>query len=299
VRSNASKLTYTHKAGVLDICFSDNVHIYSAGIDRCVKSFETNTNQENILGVHEKPVKCIEYSTETDTIISGSWDKTIKIWDIRTSKQCVGTYPQPDKVYTMAVGGYRLIVGTCSRHVSIYDLRHMSELPQQRRESSLKYQTRCIRCFPDNTGYALSSIEGRVAVEYFDPAPEVQALKYAFKCHRQTINKVDTVYPVNAIAFHPGYGTFATGGCDGYVSIWDGQNKKRLCQSHPYPTSIASLDFNCDGSLLAIASSYTFEEGEKDTAPDQIFIRTVTDFEVKPKQRQPLPGSVQSGNQQM
>nr|XP_027122416.1 two-component response regulator ARR10-like [Coffea arabica]XP_027122417.1 two-component response regulator ARR10-like [Coffea arabica] len=28
------------------------------------------------------------------------------------------------------------------------------------------------------------------------------------------------------------YGTFATGGCDGYVSVWDGNNKKRLYQSH-------------------------------------------------------------------
>lgn len=26
------------------------------------------------------------------------------------------------------------------------------------------------------------------------------------------------------------YGTFATGGCDGYVNVWDGINKKRLYQ---------------------------------------------------------------------
>jgi cell cycle arrest protein BUB3 len=51
-------------------------------------------------------------------------------------------------------------------------------------------------------GYALSSIEGRVAMEYFDPSPEVQAKKYAFKCHRIQQNGIDTIYPVNAIAFH-------------------------------------------------------------------------------------------------
>jgi len=52
-------------------------------------------------------------------------------------------------------------------------------------------------------GYASSSIEGRVAVEFFDPSPETQARKYAFKCHRKVIDGVDTVYPVNALAFHP------------------------------------------------------------------------------------------------
>jgi WD40 repeat protein len=38
------------------------------------------------------------------------------------------------------------------------------------------------------------------------------------------------VYPVNAIAFHPQLGTFATGGGDGVINTWDGQNKKRLVQ---------------------------------------------------------------------
>lgn len=42
----------------------------------------------------------------------------------------------------------------------------------------------------------------------------------------------DIIYPVNAIAFHPRHGTFATGGSDGIVNIWDGANKKRLCQLH-------------------------------------------------------------------
>jgi len=42
-----------------------------------------------------------------------------------------------------------------------------------------------------------------VSVEYFDPSPDVQAKKYAFKCHRAKVDEVETVYPVNSIAFHP------------------------------------------------------------------------------------------------
>eukprot|EP00961_Rhodomonas_salina_P281251 3800060-Rhodomonas_salina.1 len=36
-----------------------------------------------------------------------------------------------------------------------------------------------------------------------------------FGCAALDDKGVDTVYPVNALAFHPSYGTFATGGCDG------------------------------------------------------------------------------------
>ncbi len=39
-------------------------------------------------------------------------------------------------------------------------------------------------------------------MEYFDLAPQVQARKYAFKCHRVPQQGVDTVYPVNSISFN-------------------------------------------------------------------------------------------------
>lgn len=60
-------------------------------------------------------------------------------------------------------------------------------------------------------GYVLSSIEGRVAVEYLDPSPEVQKKKYAFKCHRVKKDGFEYIHPVNAISFHNKYNTFATG----------------------------------------------------------------------------------------
>jgi len=65
--------------------------------------------------------------------------------------------------------------------------------------------------------------------------------------------------------------------------VWDGNNKKRICQYPAYPTSISALAFNNQGSLLAIASSYTYEEGEKDHPPDAVYIRTINDHEVRPK----------------
>ena len=50
-----------------------------------------------------------------------------------------------------------------------------------------------------------------------------------------------------------------------------------------FATSIAALAFNHDGSQLAIAASYTFEEGERDHPLDAIYIRRCPDSEIKPK----------------
>jgi cell cycle arrest protein BUB3 len=53
----------------------------------------------------------------------------------------------------MAVNQDRLVVGTAGRCVEIFDLgAGISNGPEQSRESVLKYQTRCIRCFPDGEG---------------------------------------------------------------------------------------------------------------------------------------------------
>lgn len=63
--------------------------------------------------------------------------------------------------------------------------------------------------------------------------------------------------------------------------MWDGFRKKRLfavsstlldvlqqysCmhQFDKYPTSVSSLAFNAAGDMLAVASSYTYESGEKE-----------------------------------
>ncbi|KAF3532241.1 hypothetical protein F2Q69_00037890 [Brassica cretica] len=259
VSTNSLKGEFLHGGAVLDCCFHDDSSGFSVGSDNKVRRIVFNVGKEDVLGMHEKPVRCVEYSYAAGQVITGSWDKTVKCWDPRGAsgpeRTQVGTYLQPERVYSLSLVGNRLVVATAGRHVNIYDLRNMSQ-PEQRRESSLKYQTRCVRSYPNGTGYALSSVEGRVAMEFFDLSEAAQAKNY---------------------------GTFATGGCDGFVNIWDGNNKKRLYQYSKYPSSIAALSFSRDGQLLAVASSYTFEEGEKSHEPEAIFVRNVNEIEVKPK----------------
>ncbi|CAI9281509.1 unnamed protein product [Lactuca saligna] len=157
--------------------------------------------REDLLGRHDAPVHCIEYSYAT-----GRLDKTLKCWDPRgggaQERALVGTYGKPERVYSISLVGNRVVVATVGRHVNVYDLRNISQL-EQRRESSLKYQTRCVQCYPNGTRYALSSVEGRVAMEFFELTETGQAKKYAFKCQSKSEAGRDIIYPINAIAFHP------------------------------------------------------------------------------------------------
>lgn len=42
---------------------------------------------------------------------------------------------------------------------------------------------RCVAIFPDQTGFCVGSVEGRVAIEYIQDSD--LAKNFAFKCHRQ------------------------------------------------------------------------------------------------------------------
>jgi len=290
VNANQLKLQYNHEAPALDATFQGNNNCWSCGADCKVRKFDFESQIESVIGHHKDPVRSIEYVPDVNLVATGGWDSRLKLWDPRLSDSS-STVPVadnllPDKVYTMAVCGDKLLVGTAGRRVLIWDLRNMSH---QQRESLLKYQIRCIESFADKRGYVVSSIEGRVAVEYLDPSPEVQKQKYAFKCHRNKdpATGLEIVYPVNAISFHQKFNTFATGGSDGFVSIWDGKNKKRLVQFHRYPTSIPSLSFSPNGATLAIACSYLHASEDtdnlRDIPPDCIYIRHVSDSEARNK----------------
>ncbi|KAJ3185989.1 hypothetical protein HDU85_000903 [Gaertneriomyces sp. JEL0708] len=259
--------TFSHPAPVLDVAFSSHHNtLFSAGLDAKLRSSDysvesPSTTTTNVIGSHDEPIRCVQYATQTSQVITGSWDMTVGLWDPRQNTS-LGKFKQPAKVFSLDVVDYSLVVAMAGRSIYIYDIRNMKET-MQRRESTLKFMTRSVKCMSDAKGFVTASIEGRVAVNYFDPEVEREK-KYAFKCHRGVgENGQEMIYPVNSLSFHPVYGTFASGGADGVVNIWDSTNRKRLKQYTGYVNGVAAVSFNCDGRYLAVADSYTYEQGPK------------------------------------
>ena len=207
----------------------------------------------DVIGRHSSGVRRVEYCRSLGLVFSGSWDKTVCAWDPR-SKNMVSQTHVEGKCFGLSLShvAQKVVVADSEQNVSIYDVRSMgSKPPLSTKKSSLKHQTRCLKCFPDGRGYALSSVEGRVAVEHFEEQ-DASKHNFAFKCHRDD----KFIYPVNALAFHPTFNTFATGGDDGNVFLWDPMAKRRLCKLDLVSSSIAALAFNDTGTKLAIADTF-------------------------------------------
>jgi cell cycle arrest protein BUB3 len=268
-----------------------------------VSRIDLQTGELTVLSKHNAGARNVVYSRDFNLLITGSWDSTLHVHDLSKPDSVPAIIELPSKVFSMSLSSSKLVVAMASRAVFIYELRTLADVfknsnaaaephivavePWQKRESSMKYMTRAVACMPNDDGYASSSIEGRVAVEWFDPSEQSQSRKYAFKCHRQTVDGQDIVYPVHALAFNPVHGTFASGGGDGGVALWDGVAKRRIRQYAKYPVSVNTLSFSHDGKFLAVGISPGFEEGKEDYSDgiNKVYIRELAEGEAAAKKQ--------------
>lgn len=198
--------------------------------------------------------------------------------DVRFPLMVVGTADSPSGV----AGGPDV-----QRLVYTFNLQNPGQ-PHSTIPSPLKHQTRCIATFPDCTGYAVGSIEGRVAIHHVDDSNKSR--NFAFKCHRQPLqnqgrNATNEVYAVNSISFHP-QGTFATAGSDGVFNFWDKDSKQRLKNFTRVTAPISTATFSPDGSLYGYAVSYDWSKGREYQAhypTNDIFLHVVELSEVQPR----------------
>lgn len=174
VASNGStigKSFFDHEAPVLNCCWSaDGTKVFGAGADKAVRMHDLQSGGNTAVQVaaHDEPIRCVESIEiqQQPMLVTGSWDKTIKYWDLR-SAQPAATVTCQDRVYSMSVKNAMLVVATADRWINVINLANPNAFYKQI-QSPLKWQTRVVSCFADATGFAIGSIEGRCAIQYVE-----------------------------------------------------------------------------------------------------------------------------------
>jgi len=268
------KAMISHEAPILCTDWSgDGSKVFTGGCDNKVKCWNLQTNQMVQVAQHNAPVSNCFWIEENNVLVTSSWDKSIKYWDTRQQNPVLSV-ELPERIYAMDLLHPLLVAATADRKVYVYDLQNPGK-EFKIIDSLLKHQTRCISCFPDRTGFALGSIEGRTSIQFIEERPEPAS--FAFKCHRENEN---TIYSVNSISFALPYGTFATAGSDGGVNFWDKEQKQRLKQFPKCNQPISVGTFNKDATFYAYAASYDWSKGSQyfdPNAPNNIYVNVVGD----------------------
>lgn len=260
----------------------DGTTVFTGGCDKQVKMWQLSSGGQPVtVGMHDAPVKDLAWIPEMNLLATGSWDKTLRYWDLRQPNP-VHVQALPDRCYALTVRHPLMVVATADRNLIVYNLQN-PQAEFKRISSPLKYQTRCVTAFPDQQGFLVGSIEGRVGVHHLDDSQ--QSKNFTFKCHREG----NDIYSVNALNFHPVYHTFATAGSDGTFNFWDKDSKQRLKAMSKCSNPIPCSTFNNDGSIYAYAVCYDWSKGAENhnpsTAKTCIYLHATQESDVKAKPR--------------
>lgn len=220
-----------HDRGVLCCCWDQTGDVvFSGGCDNTVRLWKVKDQSNNnfvTLGQHNAAIKGIHFVAELNLVITGSWDRSVSYWDVRSSQR-QSTVSLPGKVFCSAQRGNMLVVGLSNKLVAIFDLRNYQK-HRSMEKTVLKHQLRAIEVFPDQKGFVCASIEGRTAIKHFDSFNSGK--DFSFKCHRHqrgSDKQSQDVFAVNTLRFNTQFGTFASGGDDGQINVWDKENRSRL-----------------------------------------------------------------------
>ncbi len=258
---------------LLNLCWHiGNQSLISSDVDGGIFSMNMQNNQVTQLGKHTsgcKELALFNYNNNS-YLISAGWDGFINFWDFRQQNPIL-SHNMNKKIYTMSLSDSLLVVGYEKRIIQYFNLNKLfmqnSFVPEAEFESSLKFQTRCISCLPSAAGYIIGSIEGRVGVKNLDlnipPKIEKNQMNnqndFSFRIHRQNNTEI---YSVHTIAVNKAFGTFATGGGDGFFYIWDKKNRGKLKTGHyDDKAPITALEYNESGDILAYAGGYDWAQG--------------------------------------
>lgn len=245
---------------------SDSTGLFAGGCNKKLQHWNLATNTVQDVGTHDAPIKSVSMLHNHNLVVTGGWDRAIKVWDLR-SPTAAHVINLPERVYAMDAYQNYIVTAAADKKIYMYDITtgSMRELA-----SPLKHQPRALRIFrsaPDF--YAVSSIEGRCAIRCINQAQDELTengkakYSFAFKCHRDK----DQVFAVNSLDTFPAVdnslsAVFSTAGSDGMVSFWHKDDRRRLKEFKPFGgRPITATAWNPRGDLFAYAGGYDWSKG--------------------------------------
>lgn len=76
---------------------------------------------------HDAPVKYVGWITSANLLLTGSWDKTMRTWDCRSSSPG-HTLPLPERLYCADTKANVIVAATAERKIVGFDIRNLGQV---------------------------------------------------------------------------------------------------------------------------------------------------------------------------
>ncbi|MBR8827457.1 MAG: WD40 repeat domain-containing protein [Gomphosphaeria aponina SAG 52.96 = DSM 107014] len=197
-----------------------------------------NSNLENFiifrtLTEHSGTVRCLAITPDGEILVSGSYDKTIKIWQLATGEAIRTLKNHTGDIEALAISPNGKILASASDNNTI----KLWELKTGRQIDSMKGNYHTLAISPDGKILATSDNQNYVNWWEMSKINEVQTCK----------GHSGTVY---CIAFSPTGDILVSGSADQTIKLWDLNTGKEKMTLTGHTRKINCLIFSPDGKTL-------------------------------------------------
>jgi len=236
--------SHTHKVHSVDWS-CDGKRLASGSFDKTVCIFGLSSDRLNKDATYRGHGDSVDqlrwHPTNPELLATASGDKTVRIWDARTSK-CIATIPTKGENINInwAPDGKTIAVGNKEDLVTFID----TKTQKIRSEERFRFEVNEISWNKENDLFFLTNGQGCIHVHSY-PDMELQTV---LKAH-----------PGNCICidFDSTGKYFAVGSADALVSLWDVNELACVRTFNRLEWPVRSISFSFDGKLLASASEDT------------------------------------------
>jgi WD40 repeat protein len=281
------KLTRTFadpKAPVSSLCFLDDETVASAGGDRAafVWSLKGNGSPKQFPG-HASVVLAVAPLDRGKKIVTGSVDRTMKLWDVATGK-VLATHDAKSAVCALATrpDSPRIACGTADGWLSVFET---TDAGFKRIATTAAHTAgvAAVAARPDGREFVTVGGDGFVRVWALDDANTLAA-RLTFE---PVANPAGTgAFVLSAAAYAPDGKSFAVAGQEGLVRLYDAQTGRESRTLRGATDWVTGLGFAADGKTVYAAGAdkavRRFPLAESDVAPNAGHARPTAAVAVAP-----------------
>jgi WD40 repeat protein len=213
---------------------------------QCLVRVSQSSNQKGSLDSvltltgHTNDVISVAYSPDGSQIVSGSWDKTIKIWDASTGAEIRTLTGHTNGVISVAYSpdGSQIASGSDDNTMKIWDALTGTEIRTLRGH---KNDVRSVAYSPDGSQIASGSLDFTIKLWDSSTGAEIRTLR-------------GHTNGVISVAYSPG-SQIASGSDDNTMKIWDALTGTEIRTLRGHTNTVYSVAYSPDGSQIASGSS--------------------------------------------